>query len=369
MSLHEWLARASLWLWPVLVGHLWQATLLAGCALLAVQVLKRRRAQTRHAVLLVALLKFAVPSALLTFLAGQLGIDASSLFGPLHPSAENASAIHQLTAPLIELTDPVIVDAQPALEHTEWLCVLTVLWLTSGGLLLGLWWKQRLQLARAVRSGQAVEDGREFEAFKRARSRLAVKRRVRLVRVTHKTEPGVWRTWRPLLVLPEGLADHLSDDELEAVMLHELAHVERRDNLFGNIQMWIRCVFWFHPLVWLIDRKLLSEREQACDERVLELNGFSAVYASSILKVCRFCIGWKMAGVSGVTGSNLRRRIEQIMAYENDGTSASQHRLLVATMITAAVIYFYHRDRVAQPQRCGWAKQRRDTESRSRHSN
>lgn len=337
MISHEWLAREAFWLWPLLLGHLWQATLFAAFALLAALALKRRAAKTRHTILLVAMLKFIFPSALLAFLAKQLDVDLSPLFGWTNQPAEGAYVISQLAAPLIELIDPVSVEAQPV--HNEWLCALTVLWLTGCGMLLGLWWTRRFRLARAIRAGHIVEGGREMAAFERAKSRLAVKRRVRLVRVAHKAEPGVWRTWHPVVVLPEELADHLSDDELEAVMLHELIHVERWDNLASTVQMWVCCVLWFHPLVWLIDRKLLGERERACDERVLETSGFSSVYASSILKVCRFCIGWKAAGVSGVTGSNLRRRIEQIMAYEMKESGTSRHRLLVATMIAAAVVF------------------------------
>jgi hypothetical protein len=72
---------------------------------------------------------------------------------------------------------------------------------------------------------------------------------------------------------------------------------------------------WFHPLVWFINRKLFDEREQVCDDRVMEICRVPEAYASSILKVVRFCFGWRMAGVTGAaSGSNLRRRIEIIMS-------------------------------------------------------
>ena len=111
-------------------------------------------------------------------------------------------------------------------------------------------------------------------------------------------EPGVWRVLRPAILLPEGMADGLSSAELEAVLAHELIHIARGDNLASNLQMALCCLLWFHPLVWLIDRRLLVEREQACDEAVIRLGAGSDVYAASLLKVLRFCIGWKVAGVS-----------------------------------------------------------------------
>lgn len=67
-------------------------------------------------------------------------------------------------------------------------------------------------------------------------------------------------------------------------------------------------------MVWLLDRLLLSERERACDEEVIRLGGASEVYASSLLKVLRFCLGWSVAGASNATGSNLGRRVERIMS-------------------------------------------------------
>ena len=86
---------------------------------------------------------------------------------------------------------------------------------------------------------------------------------------------------------------------METIMLHELVHVLRRDNLIGNFQMAICAVFWFYPPVWFVSRKLFDERELACDEKVLEIYGAPERYAASILKVVRFCFGWKVAALPG----------------------------------------------------------------------
>jgi len=140
-------------------------------------------------------------------------------------------------------------------------------------------------------------------------------------------------------MLPESIGEHLNDSELEAIMLHELVHVQRRDNLIGNLQMAVVTLLWFHPLVWYVSRRLISEREQACDERVLTVVGAPETYASSILKVVRFSFGWKVAGVSGAgTGSNLRRRIKNIMSSNNAKPSAACSRLFAGTLIALAFV-------------------------------
>src|SRR6185312_12152544 len=129
----------------------------------------------------------------------------------------------------------------------------------------------------------------------------------------------------------ESISRQLDDQELEAIMLHELVHIQRRDNLIGNLQLALCALLWFHPLVWFINRKLFDEREQVCDERVMEVCRVPEAYASSILKVVRFCFGWRLAGVTGAaSGSNLRRRIENIMS-----TGKSKRRTSVASRVAA----------------------------------
>ncbi len=162
---------------------------------------------------------------------------------------------------------------------------------------------------------------------------------VELVISSQKIEPTVCRVWQPVIILPESIAEHLDDEELKAIMLHELVHIQRRDNLIGNLQMAICAVLWFHPLVWLINRKLYDEREQACDERVLEVCAAPEAYAASILKVVRFSFGWKVAGVIGAaSGTNLRRRIENIMSTNNTKRTAIGPRLLTGTLLVLTLI-------------------------------
>jgi bla regulator protein BlaR1 len=127
-------------------------------------------------------------------------------------------------------------------------------------------------------------------------------------------EPGVVGIFRPVLLLPEGILDRLTPAQLEAIVAHELCHVRRRDNLTAAIHMVVETIFWFHPLVWWIRARLIDERERACDEEVLRLGNQAEVYAESILEACKLYLESPLACVSGVTGSDLKKRIESIMA-------------------------------------------------------
>ena len=164
---------------------------------------------------------------------------------------------------------------------------------------------------------------------------LGVRRPVQLVLSPLPVEPGVFNIWKPIILLPRSIAEHLDDDELLAIMLHELVHVQRRDNLVGRVQLALAGLFWFHPLVWLISRKLLDEREQACDEKVLETYSTPETYAAGILKVVRFSFGWKVSEVTGAgSGSNLRRRIDNIMT-----TGKEKRRVgIAAKLLTSGLL-------------------------------
>jgi hypothetical protein len=95
-------------------------------------------------------------------------------------------------------------------------------------------------------------------------------------------------------------------------------------------------LFWFHPLVWWLGNRLVEERERACDEAVLQSGHDPADYAEGILKVCKSNL-MMPACVAGVSGSNLKKRIEVIM--ENRGTrSLTRGKKLLLAIGGAAVL-------------------------------
>lgn len=338
-ALHETFARASGWLWPAVANHMWQATLFAAVVLCATLLLRRGApARVRFALWLAAALKFALPAALFAFAGGALEVKniLPTSDGALAPLVLKIAEPVQLRSDTAEL----IVPVSGARGHSEIFCLLTLAWAAGACVLFAVWLARRREFVRSVRAGVEARAGREFESLGRARARLGLKREVLLVLSEEGTEPGVWRTRRPVLVLPRSVAAQLDEEELETVLLHELAHVERRDNLWGNFQTALECVFWFNPAVWLVGRRLLAERERACDERVLAAGGAAASYAAGILKVVRFCSGWRVAGVSGAaSGSNLRRRIEMIMRGEAGASRVrAWHRALVSGAAAAALL-------------------------------
>ncbi len=95
--------------------------------------------------------------------------------------------------------------------------------------------------------------------------------------------------------------------------------------------------FWFNPLVWWIGARMIEERERACDEEVVRLGNEPQAYAEGILNVCKFYLESPLACVSGVTGSDLKKRIEAIMTHRMSYRLTLARKLLLAAAGMAAV--------------------------------
>jgi beta-lactamase regulating signal transducer with metallopeptidase domain/peroxiredoxin len=347
-ELHQALAVWAQWFWPLLLNHLWQATLFAAVVALAAKLLKNRSAQARHFVWWLAMLKFLLPSALLIWAAQKIGM---SFFWQPAPGPDAVGAARLLRfvklIPPNAGNEPLGADTHPELH-----CALTLLWLLGFSVLLlrGVW--QRLRFARALRAGRVATTERELAALRRVRAGLRVQRNLSLLVSAQVKEPGLWRIWRPVVILPKGLSTRLSESELDAVLTHEVMHYLRQDNSLSLLQLLLCGVFWFHPLIWWLDRRLLAEREFACDEGVITSGKSPQVYAASLWKVAQFGMGWAIAGAARATGSNLPRRI-QVMLTTNRPTNLSlKNRVAVPftvalLLMCAAALTFFTRQEVS----------------------
>jgi uncharacterized protein (TIGR03435 family) len=276
-----------------LANHLWQSTVFAGVAGLLTLVLRENRARVRHWVWLIASCKFLFPLSLLIALGAQMQWRVA----PEIARSDLSMAMAEVSQPFMFSTEaprfakvaPVAARPLPALLWGIWACGF-----------LGIaasWWVRWRRFRAAISRGTVLP----FE--------LALP----VVCVSTLVEPGVFGILRPVLLLPEGIFGRLTPAQLEAVIGHELCHVRHRDNLIAAIHMFVETVFWFHPLVWWIGKRMVEERERACDQEVLRLGSEPRVYAEGILSICKLYAESPLACVSGVTGADLKKRIESIM--------------------------------------------------------
>ena len=323
-----------------LADHLWQSTLVALVAWLVTLALRRDRAGVRYGVWLVASLKFVVPFAALTSLATLANwrpIVAVSSSLPYNAALDTvgqpfSQSVMRSAAP--QSITPLAVNAISATLTSVFIGV----WILGAAVLLAIWIARWRRVRAVVRSSTRVESGQLFDTVRTLERAAGVRRAVAIVSSDSSLEPGVFGILRPTLVWPSRMHEHLSDEQVEAIIAHEVMHVRRLDNLAAALHMCVQAAFWFHPLVWWIGARLVDERERACDEAVVRGGCEPETYAEGILKTCQFYVESPLTCVAGVTGSDLKKRIEHIM--KNDAQSAlnAWKKCFLAATASAALI-------------------------------
>ncbi len=183
---------------------------------------------------------------------------------------------------------------------------------------------RRLPVRRAaahwlVANGQAaanLADGRRWRVagmLVELRQRLGLSRSVELREHAESVVPLTWGIWRPVVLLPK-LARKWDEPMRRAVLLHELAHVQRGDVACQVLGRLTCVLYWFHPLAWFALRQLRQEREQACDDAVVGTGEKASDYAEQLLQVARLCCAPRglSLGVAMAEGSSLERRVKSL---------------------------------------------------------
>ena len=324
--------------WPVSLSefftlaadHVWQSTLFAGLAALVALALRHYSASLRYWIWLAASLKFMVPFAALIVLGGITSWRSIEVV----PYQEAPLLLETVGQPF---SRDAISVASPASRDTtaSWSdrLPLVAISLWAGGTLLFLlrglrdWERMR----RLVCRGEPLTAGREVALLRAMEGEhaSAPRRTLPIIASATSLEPGVFGIVRPVLLWPRAIAEHLTDDQMAAILAHELTHLRRHDNLTALIHLVVQAVFWFYPPVWWIGARLIHERERACDEAVIQRGSEREIYAESILKTCQFFLESPLPCVAGVTGSDLKKRIEQIMTHDTTPAVAAWKRALL----------------------------------------
>src|SRR4029077_19004032 len=121
---------------------------------------------------------------------------------------------------------------------------------------------------------------------------MGIQRPVRLLRSRDRTMPMAFGLRVPVILLPS-LADDWSEDRRRAVLLHELAHIARHDCLTQLLAAVACALYWPHPGVWWVARRLRVERELACDDRVLQAGTHAREYAEHLLELAYALGGYR----------------------------------------------------------------------------
>ena len=223
----------------------------------------------------------------------------------------------------------------------SWSTLATAMWLGIAGLLL---LRQTVAMLRTARlSRRARIPGRApWMGLARTLARSIGVPATRFLRSEAISMPIACGVVRPTVVLPTN-ADTWPDERVRVVLLHELAHVRRRDCLTQAVADAACAVFWFNPLAWMAVRELRRERERACDDMVLAAGTKGPDYAAHLLDIARAMRGASLdsvfsSGVAMAHRSELEGRLMAILDDARPRRGLTARGLVLASTFSMAIV-------------------------------
>jgi hypothetical protein len=154
--------------------------------------------------------------------------------------------------------------------------------------------------------------------------KLNIKKGVELLESGLVKTPMVIGAIKPIVLFPIGVINHLTADQVEAVLAHELAHILRNDFAFNIIQSIIEILFYFHPAVWWISANIRAERENCCDDIAVGISGNPLTYAKALVSLQEFYtyspnLSMSFAGIG--EGDQFMNRIKRLLNQPQNKTN------------------------------------------------
>ena len=263
---------------------------------------------------------------------------------PAQPTPSTPAAARAATSARGDVASTATVATAPSAERDRaaaisWPAIALAVY-AAGVLLLAVRLvADHLAARRLVRASERIFDEEWTAAVDAAASALGVTKPVRLLRAPAQAMPMVVGLRRPAILVSND-ADAWTTERRRAVILHEMAHVQRRDCFTQTLASLARAVYWPHPGVWWAARRLQVEREFACDDRVLALGTEANGYANDLLEIA-YSLGARRAPALAVTmarrGQLEGRLLAVLDAARNRATPGLIGRA-AATLVAAGVI-------------------------------
>jgi TonB family protein len=320
--------------WTAIGAHLWQTTLVLALFLLLGRALRDAPARFLLALHWTAFAKLFVP---LSLAGGVTAWLVHELAEGSEPAESAASAgLFVVSVVLNPLSGFEAGGTRPVLDAL--LLVLSLAWGAGSVAFLA---RFALGAIRCAREPLLALDG--LDAPLRAKLESALERtaipRERLALTSSLVAPGVRGMVRPRIVIPLHSIEDLDVEELRAVLLHEEGHRLRRDPLLEAARAVALSLYFFHPLVWLLAKRLREAAELACDERAVRSGARPEAYLRAFSKTVDMGLfGTPLSPALHAAGrSSLRERVRRITEPWRY-VAMRKHRIAIALAILVAAV-------------------------------
>ncbi|MCX7921598.1 MAG: M23/M56 family metallopeptidase [Clostridia bacterium] len=239
----------------------------------------------------------------------------------------------------------VIDDSKPSDEYqpqkgsSSWVIYFLYIWVAGfvffiARLIFGI-----LAISKIANKSIGISNPSHIKTFAVLKSKIGIKRPIKVLLSPYSIPPITYGTIQPIIILPLE-ADYWSEEQFRVVVLHELIHINRFDNIIQIISQFTCALYWFNPLVWSAAAILKEEREESCDDRVLRFGVKSYTYAECLLEAVK---AYSIPRLLKVTTnhmadiSNSEKRIRSILDTGRRRNTLSV-RLVVSCVLTALIL-------------------------------
>ncbi|MCX5683163.1 MAG: M56 family metallopeptidase [Planctomycetota bacterium] len=343
-----------------------KATVLLAAAGLLALLLRRQSAAMRHLVWLVAIGGIVLMPVLMLVLPG-LSVPLGASFSPQVAGAgkaevftarptqaaerkspqprppDPAAVAAALQKPLPAAETPVVApaaildDAEPPLPWSAWVLIA---WFAGAAAVAAYLAVGTVGVWAIVRRARPVEGGPWGKLMEGLCRELGLARPVRLAVSEQAIIPVAWGLARPVVLVPRA-AEKWPEDRRRVVLLHELAHVKRRDCLTQTLALAACVLYWFNPLAWLAARRLRIEREGACDDLVLAAGSPAADYAGHLLEIVRAlrpAARTPLAAVAMARQSHFESRLRAILDVARNRRAIGRRAALLVVVLGGCLL-------------------------------
>ena len=308
-----------------LLHSLWQGALVALALSVVLVFLNRHSAQVRYFISVTALFT-TLALAVFTFFSlyrepAKITEAATiSTFSAPNHSVSTAAAAPEAwyeTLPFADFFSNYFEKHLPLIV-TIWFMGLLVMALKMLG---GLAYVQRLKHYQAKPLGLRWQN-----KLQELQQKLNFTKPVALLESLQVKVPVAIGYLKPVILVPVGAVNGLTEKQVEAILAHELAHIYRHDYLFNLVQSIVETIFFYHPAMWWISANVRAERENCCDDIALNLCGDSIAFAGALaeLEEMNFAAGPAMAMAFNGKRGTLLGRIKRLLNQPRRSASFSE---------------------------------------------
>ena len=326
-TLTNWLSPSAMHsLGWTLLHFLWQGAAVA--ALAAVLMTLCRRASARY-VLAVGALALMLAAPVTTFVV----LTSSGAAAPVR-SYPVAKALTTATPNVAAESSFGFLRLSPSLDALPWLVEAWLLGVaffslrSAGGFLL---------LERERRKQSGTVSPRMLAMCQTLQRRLGLDRTIRYCECAWLQAPAVIGWFRPILLLPVTALTGLSEEQLQSIIVHELAHIQRLDPFVNVFQISVETLLFYHPAVWWLNKRIRAEREHCCDDVAVSQCGNPVEYARALTLMEE----WRSAPALAMAANRgpLSERIFRVLGLKSIGAGTRGIGLTGGLMcLTAALV-------------------------------